>query len=130
MKSDIASYHFGIRHYDADTVPLLKHLHSRLSHFVPYVSPETDDGRRRFLCGLHKMQALVCACLNAPDMVRTQVHVAGKDGASPRQQARVLWLALFRFTTGFIRFLKRFYWGGDGKRLLKATEFFDKALKS
>lgn len=36
----------------------------------------------------------------------------------------------FRFTIRPLRFLKRFYLGGDGKRLLKAMEFFDKALKS
>ncbi|MFK4825053.1 serine/threonine protein phosphatase [Paenochrobactrum sp. BZR 588] len=36
----------------------------------------------------------------------------------------------FRFTIRPLRFLKRFYLGGDGKRLLKAMEFFDKALKN
>jgi tRNA A-37 threonylcarbamoyl transferase component Bud32 len=39
-------------------------------------------------------------------------------------------VGFFRFTIRPLRFFKRFYLGGDGKRLLKAMEFFDKALKN
>ena len=39
-------------------------------------------------------------------------------------------IRFFRFTIKPLRFFKRFYLGGDGKRLLKAMEFFDHSLKS
>lgn len=38
-------------------------------------------------------------------------------------------IRFFRFTIAPLRFFKRFYLGGDGRRLLKAMEFFDQSLK-
>lgn len=39
-------------------------------------------------------------------------------------------IRFFRFTIKPLRFFKRFYLGGDGRRLLTAMEFFDQSLKS
>lgn len=123
-----------IKRYDVEAVPLPKRIHNMLSSLMPY--------------------PFMWAGLPVPEIIWTQKNLVILADATPTQQAQLpetsaeafaAYRAMapgdvigelgrivdfFRFTIRPLRFLKRFYLGGDGKRLLKAMDFFDKALRN